>query len=83
MLCGTNNKILRIKPRSFKAKESAEIVWAVPNIFGDDQYSIDVAITHRDGVTQADWWHNAQGFVIKNDKSTPHPVSPMVDMTIS
>lgn len=82
-LCGTNNKILRQKFGDCKKGHSVEVSWALPNIFGDDQFIVESAITHRDGVTQADWWHSAGQFEVRNDRSTPHPVSPPVSMTIT
>jgi ABC-2 type transport system ATP-binding protein len=82
-LCGTNNKILRLKTGNCTQDTVPEISWTIPNIFGDDEYFVDVAITHRDGVTQADWWHNAASFRNVNEQSTPHPVSPKVKMRIN
>jgi ABC-2 type transport system ATP-binding protein len=82
-LCGTNNKILKLKTGEYKAGDTLKINWSMPNIFGDDEYFVDVAATHRDGVTQADWWHNAASFKNINDQSTPHLVSPRVEMKIS
>lgn len=81
-LCGTNSKILRQKFGECKKGETIAVSWTLPNIFGDDRFIVESAITHRDGVTQADWWHSAGGFEIRNDRSTPHPVSPSVTMTI-
>lgn len=81
-LCGTNNKILRQKLGERKRGEAVGISWEVPNIFSDDQFMVESAITHRDGVTQADWWHDAARFTVRNDQSTPHPVSPQVVMKI-
>ena len=81
-LCGTNNKILQLKTGSRTQDAAPEVSWTIPNIFGDDEYFVDVAITHRDGVTQADWWHNAASFKNINEQSTPHSVSPKVKMQI-
>jgi lipopolysaccharide transport system ATP-binding protein len=83
VLCGTNNKILQLSVGSASVGDVKDVRWSVPNIFGDDTYSIELAITHSDGVTQADWWHDVKKFVIRNDYSTPHPVSPPVQMNIT
>jgi ABC-2 type transport system ATP-binding protein len=82
-LCGTNNKILKLKTGDHKEGDVLKVSWSMPNIFGDDEYFIDVAATHRDGVTQADWWHNAASVKNINDQSTPHLVSPRVEMKIN
>jgi len=81
-LCGTNSKIVRIKTGDHIKGDILKVSWSMPNIFGDDEYFIDVAITHRDGVTQADWWHNAASFKNVNQQSTPHLVSPQVKMKV-
>lgn len=82
-LCGTNSKILKLKTGEHNEGGRLSVTWTLPNIFGDDEYFIDVAVTHRDGVTQADWWHDAATFTNRNEQSTPHLVSPQVEMTIS
>lgn len=82
VLCGTNNKILQKTLGSFKSGDQLQMKWSVPNIFGDDKFYIDVAITHRDGVTQADWWHSATYFSNTNHQSTPHPVSPPIELSV-
>ncbi|MEO5498911.1 MAG: ABC transporter ATP-binding protein, partial [Candidatus Saccharimonadales bacterium] len=82
-LCGTNNKILNKKLGSYKQGDKLSVEWTVPNIFGDDAYAVDVALTHRDSVTQADWWHDAEVFTNRNLESTPHPVSPTISLRTS
>lgn len=81
-LCGTNSKIVRVKTGDHDKGDTLKVTWSMPNIFGDDEYFIDVAVTHRDGVTQADWWHNAASFKNTNQQSTPHLVSPRVKMKV-
>lgn len=81
-LCGTNSKILRKKIGVCLPGEPVTVDWKFDNIFGDDELTVEAAITHRDGVTQADWWHEAASFKVSNDQSTPHPVSPKVTMSI-
>lgn len=82
VICGTNSKILRKKMGSFKAGDKIKIEWVLPNIFGSDDFAVDVAITHQDTVTQADWWHNATRFTNNNSQSTPHKVSPPTKLSI-
>ena len=82
VVCGTNSKILKSTLGDFHKGDDITIEWRIPNIFGDDSYTIETAVTHRDGVTQSDWWHSAGSFTVRNDESTPHPVSPRVKLTV-
>lgn len=81
-LCGTNSKILGVKLGLQKKGSQMRLSWEVANIFGDDIYTVEIAVTHRDGVTQADWWHDAASFKIVNNTSTPHPVSPPIKLSV-
>jgi ABC-2 type transport system ATP-binding protein len=81
-VCGTNNKILGIKLGDKAAGSVQNIQWSIPNIFSEDVYSVEVAITHNDGVTQADWWHNAATFTVRNQHTTPHIVSPKITLEL-
>ncbi|MEO6760870.1 MAG: ABC transporter ATP-binding protein [Candidatus Saccharimonadales bacterium] len=82
-VCGTNTKILKQKVGSMGAGSKIQVGWNIPNIFSDDIYTIEVAVTYSDGVTQADWWHGAASVSIKNDETTPHVVSPKIEVTLS
>lgn len=83
LLCGTNSKILKTRLGDYRRGDYVTLEWSVPNIFGDDTYILETAVTHRDGVTQSDWWHNAGSFTVRNDESTPHPVSPPVKLVVA
>lgn len=83
ILCGSNSRILKQKTGSYKKGDALDVEWVVPNIFGDDELGVETAITHSDGVTQSDWWHNAASFTNTNPESTPHPVSPEVQMSVT
>jgi ABC-2 type transport system ATP-binding protein len=77
-ICGTNTKIVKAKQITLKPGEKIVLRWAIPNIFSTGTYSIDVAATYQDGITQADWWHSVTSFSITNKESTPHIVSPKI-----
>lgn len=81
-VCGTNNKILGIKLGKVASGSNTNVNWRIPNIFSDNNYNVEVAVTHADGVTQADWWHEAATFTVRNPQSTPHIVSPTIKMEI-
>lgn len=81
-VCGTNSKIIQQK---IKDKEDTTIYidWMIPNIFSNGSYSIDVAASYPDGITQADWWHEAANFeYYNNNENTPHIVSPKILMEV-
>lgn len=83
LVCGTNSKIVKKKLGLRKKGSELSIKWNIPNIFSDDEYTVETAVTERNGVTQADWWHNAATFSVRNDESTPHIVSPKISLEIS
>lgn len=82
-VCGTNTKILRADTGILKQEEERVFSWSIPNIFSSGSYSVDVAVTYSDGVTQADWWHDAASFNIINKESTGHIVSPKIELLSS
>lgn len=82
-VCGTNNKIVGKKIGKVSAGSSTHVKWKIPNIFSSDVYSVEVAVSYSDGVTQADWWHEAASFSVRNPQSTPHIVSPEISIDIS
>lgn len=77
-ICGTNNRITQEKVLYSRAGDVVVCSWVFPNIFSSGSYTVDVAITYADGITQADWWNEAVSFSIKNDHSTSHIVSPKI-----
>ena len=77
-ICGANNMILKQKIDEFNKNKKIKLSWSIPNIFNTGRYSIDLAITHPDGITQIDWWRDASSFEIVNKASTPHLVAPEI-----
>ena len=82
-ICGTNNKILHNKILKTKRGYALTCVWEIPNILSTGDYTVDLAITHQDGVTQADWWNDAARFSIYKKQNTPHIVSPIITQVIT
>ena len=81
-ICGTNNKVTRQKLGVVEKGEEYSVSWIIPNIFSDDDYTVEVAVTYSDGITQADWWHDAAKFSVHNTETTPHIISPKIEMSI-
>lgn len=81
-LCGTNNKIQKIPCKLLDSNQQLKLEWVFPNIFSEGKYTVDVAISEPDEITQCDWWKDAATFKIINRYSTPHPVSPAIKMEL-
>lgn len=82
-LCGTNSRVLQKKLAKYEKGELLRLTFSMPNVLGEDTFSVDAAVTHEDAITQADWWHGAASVINHNKYNTPHPVSPMIEMKIS
>ena len=80
-ICGTNNKVLGISYGVKAPGDEIKIEWLMDNIFSNGIHSVDVAVTKSDGITQADWWHDATTFETIKPDSTPHVVSPAIEMS--
>lgn len=81
-LFGTNNKIVKKQYPKLSDGEKLTVEWEFPNILGTGKYTVDIAISEADEITQCDWWKDATFFRINNRQSTPHPISPKVSMKI-
>jgi ABC-2 type transport system ATP-binding protein len=79
-LIGNNSKIKQVKTGSFQEGERATVTWTIPNIFNDGEYTIDVAISHSDAITQYDWWEDAAKFTVFKEDRTPYAINP--DMSL-
>jgi ABC-2 type transport system ATP-binding protein len=75
-LFGSNTKIKNVKIGKIKRGDAYELDWRVPNIFNDGIFSVTVAISHNDGISQHDWWENADAFTIFREDKTPYALNP-------
>ena len=80
ILMGTNSLIQGLNTGEMKSGSKGEIVWSIPNIFEDGTYSVGLAISSHDGVTQYDWWDDAASFTSLRARKTPYKVSPLVGL---
>ncbi|MBP6037970.1 MAG: ABC transporter ATP-binding protein [Candidatus Saccharimonas sp.] len=80
---GTNNKVLRQSLDSVRKGDEYAIRWKAPNILSTGKYTVDIAVTKQDGITQADWWSGCLTFDVTNKLSTSHAVSPDIEMAIT
>lgn len=83
VIMGTNTKLQHIDTGIYEAGRDGVVTWKIPNIFNDGIYSVDVAITHDDGITQYDWWEDAESFAVYRDEHTPFVVEPPVTVKIN
>jgi len=67
---------------SLKAKETAKIDFVLPNIFGNDVFSIDTTLRLSDGVTICDNWDNAAVFSVMKNTNASYAVIPDVEVSV-
>jgi len=60
--------------------EAVSIEWAVPNIFRDGSYTVDLVL-QKDGAV-FDWWEDALSFSALRDEMQHYVVAPPVKLTI-
>lgn len=80
---GTNTAIENIIMNELKENQKAVVQWSIPNIFGDDTFSIDVAVTSLDGSDTYQWWEESCSFVNRKNMSTPYLISPSIPTEIT
>lgn len=81
-ITGTNTKVEKIVLPNMDSGQQLLITWTIPNILRDGRYSIDPAILHPDAITVADWWDDAEYFVIKKSRHLPYTIDPGFDVKI-
>jgi ABC-2 type transport system ATP-binding protein len=80
---GTNSKINNNLKISMQKGESKLLKWYIPNILSSGTFSIDMAISHDNEISQCDWWHDAGVIRIRKEKTTPYAITPTIDLQIS
>lgn len=75
-ILGTNTKIENVKLGEIKRNQIVKLNWEIPNILSDGTYIVDPAILHEDGITVADWWDDAEQFILKKKRHLPYPIDP-------
>jgi ABC-2 type transport system ATP-binding protein len=82
VIMGTNTRFQHIDVGSLATGREGVVTWKIPNILNDGDYTIDVAITHDDTITQYDWWEDATGFTVFREEHTPFMVEPAVEIIL-
>lgn len=73
---GTNTKIQKIRIGELKADAQLSIVWKVPNILADGNFTVDPAVLLGDGITTSDWWDDAATFRVAKSRKLPYNIDP-------
>lgn len=83
-ICGTNTETLQIKGDELfiASGETIKLSWKMPNIFRGGKYTADVAVISGDSQETLQWCEDVAGFRVLNEKSTPYPVSPRVNLVV-
>lgn len=83
-VCGTNTNILFENQKKYLLDEKTRLItveWKIPNIFNQGRYEVEPAILSATNGETLQWWDEAISFRVINDKSTPYPVTPMMEFT--
>lgn len=81
-ITGTNTKVEHQPLPNLKKGQSLQLVWQLPNIFSDGQYTIDPAVLHADAITVADWWDDALQLNVKKSRRLPYVIDPSFKLEI-
>jgi ABC-2 type transport system ATP-binding protein len=79
---GTNTKVEGQKIPSIKANQKIRLIWSLPNVFSNGQYSIDPSILYEDGLTVADWWDDAVSIKVSKPRRLPYAIDPSFKLKI-
>jgi ABC-2 type transport system ATP-binding protein len=82
-ITGTNNKIEQVTLPKLKENGKLTLVWELPNILSDGDYTIDPAILAVDGITVYDWWNDATNMAVRKDRHVPYSIDPGFKVTVS
>lgn len=73
---GTNTKKQDTILPDLESGKIITIVWSMPNIFSDGQYTIDPSVMHYDEIKASDWWNDAVTFTVHRDRHLPYDIDP-------
>lgn len=79
-LLGASSKTLK---RTAKYESQGVIEWTVANVLSTGTYTVDLAISHEDELTQYDWWEDAIKFKHINQYESPYVISPEIQIVIN
>ncbi|HZP55305.1 MAG TPA: ABC transporter ATP-binding protein [Candidatus Saccharimonadales bacterium] len=81
-LMGTNTKIENKKLPDLKRGQEATVIWKMPNLLADGDYTLDPSVLHADELTVADWWNEAATFTVKKNRHLPYRIDPGFDIDV-
>ncbi len=82
-ILGTNTKLRGLKTGEVKKGEKVELEWTIPNVFTDGLYFVNPAVERSDGLTECDWYEEANEFRVNRKERTPYPIKPSIGVKIS
>lgn len=81
-LFGSNNRIRQQMIKSVKSGETVRLMWELPNIFNEGEYTVCVSASDPDGYMY-DSWDDARLFKVYKEQSTSFPVDPLLNLVIT
>lgn len=80
VLIATNTKILKTPISAMDEGENKTVVFKVPNIFSDGEYTVTLALESKDSKAVYDWWEDA--CKIRSRRERPTPALAHVDISV-
>lgn len=80
-ILGTNSQIKKVKIKDLAPGAKVTLRWTFPNIFRDDEYTLDLAAMDKDGEVW-DWWEGVKTFKIFKEEKTPFKINTQTDLEV-
>lgn len=80
-MCGTNTKLLHCDTGKILSGQTKRIIWNLPNVLNEGEYTVDIAISNRDESMQYDWWEDAATFSVYREQHTHYAIEPNISVS--
>lgn len=80
-LFGSNNRIRQKPIKAIKKDEIIRMVWNIPNIFNEGEYTVCVSASDPNGFMYESW-DDAKVFTVQKEQSTSFPVDPILELKV-
>lgn len=82
-IVGTNTRVAGVSTGEWSQGQQKQIIWTLPSIFSDGNYTVDVAVLENDASSVCDWWESSATFSSREDIPSVYAVSPLINTEIS
>jgi ABC-2 type transport system ATP-binding protein len=81
VILGTNSQIKKTHIEELPKGSKIYLSWRFPNIFKDDEYTLDLAAISKNGEVW-DWWEGAKTFKVFKEEKTPYKINPQTSLEV-